>query len=367
MPSPRWPANSTPPVRPPRVCVVVPARNERTTILAALEAIRRQQGIALDRVEVVVLANNCDDDSAALARAFGRRHPELALDVIEQTFPPDSADIGTVRRALMDEAASRLPPGGIIASTDSDTVVDRAWLAATLREFAAGADLVGGRIFTEPPTPYPGGRALRRLYLADTAYRLLLAEAEAIIDPDPFDPWPRHFQHFGASLAITREAYLAVGGLPRVPNLEDMALYDELRRADAAIRHSPAVRVRTSARTTGRAGLGLSTQLDEWQALTASGQPWIVESAAFALARARVRRRLRECWSRERALAGEIAFGRFYEAEIAGFAPDLPRCEPVADAITALRAALVALRRERPGGVTPAPTDRAGRFRPAGP
>ena len=326
-----------------RVCVIVPARNEAGTIAAAVAALGNQTGVDLNAVEVIVLANNCDDDTAARARAAGRLS-SVAVKVIEHQFREDDANIGTVRRTLMDLAASRLPSDGVIASTDADTVVAPDWLAATLAAVDAGADLVGGRIFARPQRDGAADPSLRRLYLADTVYRFLIAEVEDLIDPTPADPWPRHFQHFGASLAVTRDAYLRAGGLPKVPFLEDMALHDELRRRDAAIRHCPTVRAATSARLAGRVGMGLSTQLREWRELIASGRPSVIESAEFIIERARERRRLRELWTSERLWEMGETFGCFSEACIAGFDPPVARLEPLGDAIATLRRRLTSLR-----------------------
>ncbi len=54
------------------------------------------------------------------------------------------------------------------------------------------------------------------------------------------------------------------GGLPVVRFLEDEALWQALRRHDLPLRHSPRVRVSTSARQQGRVEVGLSWQLREW-------------------------------------------------------------------------------------------------------
>ena len=50
-----------------------------------------------------------------------------------------------------------------------------------------------------------------------------------------------------SEMAVTVGAYRRVGGIPPLPSLEDVALYDALRAVNARIRHSPAVRVVTSA------------------------------------------------------------------------------------------------------------------------
>lgn len=82
---------------------------------------------------------------------------------------------------------------------------------------------------------------LRRIQLRDAAYRQLCVCLEDLLDPTPADPWPRHHQHFGASLALTTRACRRVGGLPEVRFLEDKALCQALRRHDLVLRHSPGV------------------------------------------------------------------------------------------------------------------------------
>jgi len=286
-------------------CVIVPVRNEERTLLETLRALADQRdldGTPLNHAcyEVIVFANDCTDHSAALARAFGARHPTLALHVVERGYPAGIFHVGHARRMLMDEACRRLlllgRRRGVIASTDGDTRVASTWIAATLREVARGADAVCGRIVTDLPDDTEAGRLTRQYHLRDVGYRLLVAEMESLLDPDPYDPWPRHHQHFGASLAVTAGAYLRAGRLPVVPYLEDVALYQALRRVDARIRHSPAVRVVTSPRLMGRTAIGLAQQLREWTAMGAARQPHLVESATAVEARLYAHRSLRVVW-----------------------------------------------------------------------
>ena len=130
----------------------------------------------------------------------------------------------------------------------------------------------------------------RKTYLLDTAYRLLRARLESAIDPQIGDGWPRHFQFFGASLAIRPEIYAHIGGLPDVRCLEDMALETALIKRDCIVRHSPNVVALTSARRSGRVETGLSTQLQEWEEFNGF---WLVPSGGEIAARARLKRALR--------------------------------------------------------------------------
>ena len=191
---------------------------------------------------------------------------------------------------------------GVIASTDGDTRVAPDWIAATLAEVASGADAVGGRIVTADDTAWPPG--LERLARRDDAYQRLRSRLEHVIDPDEADPWPRHHQHFGASLAITVDAYRRVGGLPPEPFLEDEALVRALRRHDLRMRHSERVSVVTSSRRRGRVAVGLSWQLREWAARAAASEDAVVDDPAQWARVIATRRRLRELWSiRQRRLA----------------------------------------------------------------
>ena len=278
--------------------VVVPARDEAANIICALDALAAQLDLndaplAPATFEIILLANNCCDDTASIARDWAARCSHVALHVVEVRFDEARACVGLARRALMNAACARLhtlPPTNApraICSTDADTRVSPYWIAHTLEEMRLGAEAVGGRILLARDG---NDAATRRVYLLDTAYRLLAARLESALDPHSSDPWPRHFQFFGASLAIRPEIYAAAGGLPDVRCLEDMALETKLARRDCLVRHSPNVVALTSARRQSRVATGLSTQLQEW---ADSGAAWLVPSGAEVAARARLKRRLR--------------------------------------------------------------------------
>lgn len=296
---------STPPSPRCEVCVIAPVRNEVETLELTLSALANQvdlNGQPLDptRYEIILLANNCSDDSAALARLFARRHPDLALHVVERTLPSAEAYIGRVRQLLMDEAYYRLSSlgckRGIIASTDGDSQVSPTWVAATHYEIACGADAVGGRLLTNRADRAALDPYARACHLRSAGYSFLIAELESYLDPDPYDYAPRHDQHGGASLAVTVEMYARAGGLPPVRTSEDVAFYQALLRVNARFRHSPLVRVVTSARLTGRATGGQASQLSEWAAMGRQQQPFLVASAEAIATRLQTRHQLRELW-----------------------------------------------------------------------
>jgi hypothetical protein len=286
------------------ICVIVPVCNEADHISATLFALNQQydlQGERLDpnKYEVIVLANNCTDNSAALARQAAKRCG-MPIHVVERSFVPADAYIGRVRQLLMDEAYYRLitnrQPRGIIASTDGDTCVAPTWLAAIQHEIDRGADGVSGRIMTASCDRARLDPHTRACYLRAIGYGYLCVELESHLDPDPFDCLPRHHQHCGASLAVTAEMYAKAGGMPPVRTPEDVAFYRSLMRVEARFRHSPLVWVKTSARQQGRTANGMANQLHVWSAMGNQRQPYLVDSALAVETRLQSRRELRQAW-----------------------------------------------------------------------
>ncbi len=239
-----------------RACVVIPAHDEQEYVARCVDALGRQVGVAPEAFEVLLVLDDCHDETEARAREAARAHPRLTLHLM--TGP--AAGAGAARKAGMDVACRRLHKldrdNGLIACTDADTTVAPDWLAAQMAAIAAGARAVGGRIELNPEeaAALPPG-VLRRRAAAAT-------ERMAKIDAAPPDDLPReHWQFSGASMAVTAEAYVAIGGIAAHPALEDEAFERRLQDHGIAIARPLAVRVRTSARIHGRARRGLAHDL----------------------------------------------------------------------------------------------------------
>ncbi len=277
-----------------RSCVVVPARNEEATLAPLISALARQRdlrGRSLDAAsyEVVLLLNNCTDRTAEVARELQQSYPRLRLHLAEVSFPPDEAHVGRARQALFDTAFARFQfldrPAGLILTTDADSRPAADWIAQNEAEIAVGVDGVGGRILLEPAEQATLPKGVRRLFLLDIGYRRALEELRSLYAPEAHDPFPRHHQHFGASLAVTAAAYAKAGGMPLKRSSEDVALYRAMVESGARFRHSDRVRVFTSGRMIGRAEGGLADAIGWWHARAWDGAPVLVESAAAAEAR----------------------------------------------------------------------------------
>ena len=118
-----------------------------------------------DRRQPTPTTRSCSCSTAAPTRP--RRAPapprvRMTLHVIEATEP----GVGHARRQGMDLAAERLPPDGLIATTDADSEPAPDWLRAQLDAVAAGARAIGGRIelgaHDLPPAAFLPARGRRR-------------------------------------------------------------------------------------------------------------------------------------------------------------------------------------------------------------
>ncbi len=244
-----------------RAVVVVPAHNEEETIGACLRALAAQDGV--DDFAVVLVLNRCTDGTEAAARAAG-----AGLDLRIVQGPGGGP--GPARRVGMDLAAAWLEPAGLIASTDADTVVASDWLARQLDAVAEGADAVGGFIDL-------GDHDLPAAVLADRDRRA----AERLTAVLAHTPSAEHHHFAGASMSLTAGAYLRIGGIEPLATLEDEALERALRAHGLRVDRLLSVRVRTSARLSGRASAGLAHDLAA--ASRALGQPSAASSSSASV------------------------------------------------------------------------------------
>ncbi|MCJ2110081.1 glycosyltransferase [Methylobacterium sp. WL30] len=248
-------APTTPAAGGPDTVVAIPVRNEAERIGFCLDALDAQQGLAPGRLGIVLFLNNCTDDTA---RIVAELVPRLSVPVRVIEMEYAGAHAGWARRKAMDAAAGWLGGAGTILSTDADSRVPPDWVFANLRALAAGADAVAGRVELIPEEAALLPPSLPARGRLEDAYSALLTEAEARIDPDPNDPWPCHRTTIGATLAVSRDAYARVGGMPEIALGEDGAFVARLLAHGFRVRHDPAVMVFISARLTGRAPGGVA-------------------------------------------------------------------------------------------------------------
>ena len=229
-----------------QVTVVVPARNEELLIGRCLDGLdrarrrlqRRRPDVA---VEVVVVLDACTDGTADVVA----RHGGVTVLTV------GAARVGAARHAgirhVLERSGTdlqrRVDDGAHwVTNTDADSVVPSSWLVDQLVLAEAGHDVVVGVVEPEPTE-------LAADVLARWRGRHRLVEG--------------HGHVHGANLAFRVSTYLAGGGFEPLPVHEDVRLVDRMRVGGARIAATARLRVRTSARTTGRAPQGFAAYLDE--------------------------------------------------------------------------------------------------------
>ncbi|PZA12895.1 glycosyltransferase family 2 protein [Rhodopseudomonas palustris] len=295
----------------PRAIVAIPVHNEAQRIWRCLSALATQRDeagspLAAGSFSILVFANNCTDGTVERVGEFARLSPHpIILNAAE--LPPERQSAGDARKCAMDQAAARLTSqgaeDGVILTTDADSCVAPTWFSKTMTEMSGGADCVAGYIDAEPLEILQLGEDfLKRSRLEDT-YLRLIAEIDARCDPRPHDPWPNHRVSSGASLAVTLNAYRAIGGLPARPVGEDAALTAALDRAGFKVRHSMAVSVLTSCRLDGRAVGGAAETMRRRHAEPDAPCDDHLEPALDATRRAIYRGRLRRQFQNQSGLS----------------------------------------------------------------
>ncbi len=282
--------------------VAIPARNECDRIAPCLEAIAASVGRV--RPEIVLLTNNTTDDTGGIAIGTAARLG-LRLHHDDVELPPERSSAGEARRLAMDHASRLATAGALLITTDADGRVEPGWLGANLRAIEAGADAVCGMAIIDPDEACAIPQTLHDDDEREMHYAALLDELHALLDPDPADPWPRHSEESGASIAVRKEVFDDAGGVPPLDTGEDRALMQALRRIDARIRHSPEVRVTVSGRLHGRAVGGMADtmrrrMLVQDPSIDERLEP-VLDAVRRAMARADLRRSTRErpfgaCW-----------------------------------------------------------------------
>jgi glycosyltransferase involved in cell wall biosynthesis len=215
------------PADPPKISVIVPARDEEASLGACLQSLVAQAGVPF---EIIVVDDGSTDRTPALARSFP------GVRVIEAGVLP--AGWSGKNHAM--SVGARESRGRWLLFTDADTAHLPGSLARTLLE----AQQRGAALLSYSPAQEVHGvweKAVMAVIFAELAITYRPAEVN--------DPATRVAAANGQYLLISREAYDAVGGhaAVRASLLEDVALARAVKASGRRIffRYGPdAVRTR---------------------------------------------------------------------------------------------------------------------------
>lgn len=210
------------------LAVIIPANNEEASIGACLRSVEvaaRWPGLHGEEVLVIVVLDDCTDDTA-----------EVAIQTSARLISVAARNVGIARA---EGAKNALSLGARwLAFTDADTIVAQDWLHV---QMSLCSDAVCGTVGVTDWGNY--GEPMRRHF--DATYT----------DADGH----RHIH--GANLGVSAQAYQRVGGFEPLASSEDVALVKALQAVGARIAWSAAPRVVTSARRAFRAPGGFGSTL----------------------------------------------------------------------------------------------------------
>jgi glycosyltransferase involved in cell wall biosynthesis len=240
------------------VGIVVPAHNEQDLVGGCLDALAvagRHPVLVGVRVHTLVVLDDCSDRTGALCASRG----VATLAVRER-------NAGRVRAAGWSALLAAATNGqgrwdrhrGLwLATTDADTRVAPDWLAEQVRLARAGADATFGVVDVDDWRGAPAATPTRFA----AAYGDTPPGDTAFGDTAFGDPVEHQHVH-GANMGLRADAYLRVGGIPKIPVGEDRALSALLRNErDLRVARTTSVRATTSARLVSRVRGGFADYL----------------------------------------------------------------------------------------------------------
>ena len=194
------------PVISPVISILIAARNEKTTILACLQAIT-QLTYPADAVEVLIGNDQSTDETGSVVADFIRDKPRFRLITITESTT------GLRGKANVLAQLARLARGRYLFITDADTQVAPNWLTEMSHYLTGNVGVVTGVTLPDGPLLF------HKLQTIDWLYNLTLTHLVTIMGVP--------VTAMGNNMAVSCEAYDAVGGYESLPFsvVEDYTLF----------------------------------------------------------------------------------------------------------------------------------------------
>ena len=170
--------------------IIIPTRDRHHAVATLLESIKRLDGLARVKPEIIVCDNCSKDQTWSSLREIAADYP-VPLSLLQSTSPGKS-------RALNEAIA--VARGEVLAFLDDDVVVEPAWLAAWENHFRQSSQLAAQGAIHIPPREF-----------ADPEIRRLI-EKYRTVRPIDFDANASAIDSLnGANMAVRRELFDRVG------------------------------------------------------------------------------------------------------------------------------------------------------------
>lgn len=169
--------------------------NRCGSLAVTLESLSRQRPLLAGELEIIIVDNNCTDETARVAASFADRLPNRL------TREPQQGLAHARNRALQEFR------GDVLLFTDDDITFDPGWLAGYRSAIATfgNAGFFGGRMLPAWPGPQPRWATNAPLDLLDGLIGWYDHGLETrTLEPDEKLPW-------GASFAVRRELVERIG------------------------------------------------------------------------------------------------------------------------------------------------------------
>jgi glycosyltransferase involved in cell wall biosynthesis len=209
------------------ICIIICTYNRAAALREALESFLRMRRPFDSTVQLLVVDNNSNDETAAIAQEFCGRAPELFRYIKEPVQGLSRARNSGIRAS---EAA-------LIAFVDDDVYFDEGWLLEILNAFrATGAMCVGGRSIPHFEAGKPSWISTELLSLYGSTN-----SGDAVKQMK----FPEH--PFGLNMAFRREVFARVGqfntALGRIKSSllsnEEVELFFRIDQANLPVFYTP--------------------------------------------------------------------------------------------------------------------------------
>lgn len=176
------------------VALVMPARNEAAAVAMTLDAV-----FAATRLpdEIVVADGQSSDDTVARVMAYAGRGVQIRCLANPGIFAGAGRNV-----------AARAAHSELLLFLDFGNRVDPGWIAAMAEPMEADPTVqaVGGLFLPDPQNEFERSVAAMQYHLPLAVSRLSPAQKQALV--------PDRIRLGGLGMAVTRECYLAQGGMP---------------------------------------------------------------------------------------------------------------------------------------------------------